>query len=246
MIPGQAPAAQTPDLGAAIAAALQDLMPSLVQSVQQKMSGDAADAIDPADADAPRGIEPEPAASPAQAPAPAPADDDPQKKFGGNCAAAYAAGMAATKYSRTEFDGLTKVVAKQTAELKQVRDTMAKERRDVMRYSRLTELSREFAFDVKDELDVVQDLTDAQFETHCTKTVAKYQKRDDIVGLELYEGPGDPERYSKSNGPTPAQVEKYSRDAASMAANNNAKPGAPHMSFETAFETICKQHGVAV
>lgn len=188
--------------------------------------------------------------------------DDEDKKYRAMGPAVYAAYQAGCKrakmnYSRGGSGGgdsqLAKVVAKQANRIQALELSIQKKDQDVIRYSRLTELAQEFAFDPKEEFLQVEDFTDAQFARHCERTIAKYQKRNDISGVDLYEdGTGEPERYGRNaatggGGPrvNPEQIERYSREAASIAARKNAaKRGST--TFEDEFAAICQKHGVSV
>lgn len=206
-----------------------------------------------------------------------PGDKDPEankyRAMGTQCYEAYMAGRRnATKYARGTMpknssarpsahpsanrnqnpnDGLAVIVARQSKEIQKLRDDIATERRDVSRYAKLNELSREFAFDPKDEFETCGDMTDAQFERHCTKTVTKYSKRGDFESVDLYDDPNlEPSRYSRGGSAggarvNPEQIQRYSREAATIASQKNArKPGST--TFEAEFDAICKQHGVTV
>lgn len=190
-----------------------------------------------------------------QAPPAAPAapDNDPEAAkyaaMGTACYGAYMAGKrsGAVKYSRqSAANELHQVVARQQLQLKNLKDEIVRERRDVARYSRLAELSQEFAFDPKEEAETAFDLTDAQFERHCSHTIAKYAKRGDVLGVDLYVEPGEPDRYSKGNARVSEdQVTRYSRQAADIAAQKNAvKRGST--TFQAELDAIFKQHGISV
>jgi hypothetical protein len=196
-------------------------------------------------------------------------DDDEKSQYQAmstDCRAAYLTGrrkgQAAQKYSRGKGGTLLnldesrieprgvdlhRVVARQQAQLSDLRSQIERERRSVSRYSRLNELAREYAFDVKDEAETCHDMTDAQFERHCHVTVAKYARRDDVTNVELFNDPTLSSDQPGRTGVTRAnvdQIERYSREAASIAARKNAaKRGST--TFEAEFEAICKQHGIA-
>jgi len=256
----------TPYLLNAVQAAIEDLMPSILQAVHEQLVGAAADQSD----DVPNGD----ADDDSQATIPdgstdetGDMDDEEKSQYGAmsaDCRTAYLAGRrkgrSVLKYSRTtrnrnvvqriEQDGvdLHRVVARQHAQLNELRNQLEHERRDTSRYSRLNDLAREFAFDVKDESETCRDMTDPQFERHCQVTIAKYARRDDVTNVELF---NDPTLASDRSGPSSIsrvkidQIERYSREAATIAARKNAdKRGST--TFEAEFEALCKQHGIAV
>lgn len=179
------------------------------------------------------------------------------KAMGPQCYEAYQAGLkrggTPAKYSKGTAPGgggnLSVIVARQSTQLKEQAAQLKKleqGRVDAVRYSKLTTLANEFAFDPKEEFETCQDMTDPQFTRHCEKTITKYSKRDDVTGVEL---PDDlePSRYSRSNGSriSAEQVERYSREAASVAVRKNAaKRGST--TFEAEFDEICKKNGVSV
>ena len=245
----------TPDLTAAVGQALQDLLPSIVQAVVAQVASQTAAPLDdeatsqpqvPDDDDGPVD---DPTADPDLAAAPE--DDDPEvdkyKAMGPDCHAAYLAGRrGATKYSRVADDGLAGIIRRQAVRIKLLEVTSAADRRDVARYRRLGELSREYVFDPDEELQTCREMTDMQFERHCGATVTKYSRRGDITNVELFEDPGfEPDRYSRGglSRVSPDQVERYSRQAALAAAQKNAmKKGST--TFEQEFDAICQKHGV--
>ncbi|MDB5345310.1 MAG: hypothetical protein JWP89_3687 [Schlesneria sp.] len=246
----------TPDLTTAVGQALQDLLPSIVQAVVAQVAsqteGPSDDDVNlqpqvPEDDDGPD----EPTAEPEAAEVPD--DDDPEadkyKAMGPDCHAAYLAGRrGATKYSRMADDGLTGIISRQVARIRMLEVTSAADRRDVARYQRLGNLSREYAFDPNEELQTCRDMTDVQFERHCAATVTKYSRRGDITSVELFEDPGfEPDRYSRGglSRVSPDQVERYSRQAALAAAHKNAmKKGST--TFEQEFDAICQKHGMTL
>lgn len=166
------------------------------------------------------------------------------------CQRAYRAGWkrGATltqRYSRAA--DLHKVVARQQVRLQELCDQIATERRDATRYSKLNELSQEFAFDPREEADTCHDMTDKQFERHCTATIVKYARRDDVTNLELFTDPAvQIDRVGSGRSRVNVeQIERYSREAAAIAARKNAAQRGS-TTFEAEFDAICKQHGVAV
>lgn len=245
----------TPDLTTAVGQALQDLLPSIVQAVVAQVTsqteGPSDDDVNaqPQVPDQDDGPVDDPAVNPDEAEAPE--DDDPEaskyKAMGPDCHAAYLAGRrGATKYSRVTDDGLAGIISRQAARIKMLEVTCAAERRDVERYRRLGELSHEYTFDPNEELQTCRDMTDAQFERHCSATVTKYSRRGDITNVDLFEDPNfEPDRYSRGglSRVSPDQVERYSRQAALAAAQKNAmKRGST--TFEQEFDAICQKHGV--
>ena len=231
------------DLADKVAAAIQELMPSFVNGVVQHLTADNPDFGEATVAD--RDATTAQAADESDKP-----DDDPQaQKYAADpaCFEAYQAGLARgrMKYARGA-DDLHKVVARQQVKLQELTDQMSRERRNATRYSRLQELSREFAFDVRDEEQTCQDMSDKQFDRHCTATIVKYSKRDDTTNLQLFDDL-EPDRYDRKSGARmkPDQIERYSREAAAIAARKNAtKRGST--TFEAEFDAICKQHGATV
>jgi hypothetical protein len=246
----------TPDLTTAVGQALQDLLPSIVQAVVAQVAGQAE--MPPDDDANPQPQVPDddgPVDDPTADPetAEAPDDDDPQasnyKAMGPDYHAAYLAGRrGATKYSRMADDGLTAIISRQAARIRVLEVTSAADRRDVARYQRLGDLSREYAFEPREEIQTCREMTDAQFDRHCAATVTKYSRRGDIVGVDLFEDPGlEPDRYSRGglSRVSPDQVERYSRQAALSAAHKNAmKKGST--TFEQEFDAICQKHGVSL
>jgi len=191
-----------------------------------------------------------------------PGQDDPlakkYKAMGAQCYEAYMAGRRAgvEKYSRSNAgggsgnqSGLAVIVARQADDIKKLRGEIARERRDAVRYSKLNELASDFAFDPKEEFETCADLTDDQFERHITKTVTKYARRDDVAGVDLFVDAEEPTRYGRGSGAPNAKkaelIERYSREAATVAARKNAKKRGS-TTFEAEFDAICKQHGLTV
>jgi len=184
-------------------------------------------------------------------------DNDPlakkYKAMGPQCYEAYMAGRKAgvEKYGKANAGGgnLAVIVARQAERIQKMETAMAAERRDVMRYAKLHELASEFAFDPKEEAETCTDMTDAQFERHCTVTVAKYARRDDVAGVDLFVDAEEPTRYGRGSGAPNAKkaelIERYSREAATVAARKNAKKRGS-TTFEAEFDAICKQHGLTV
>ena len=149
------------------------------------------------------------------------------------------------KYSR-EGD-LHAVVAKQQIQIQALRNEIQQERQDAVRYSKLNELAKDYAFDVDEELETCLDMTPNQFERHCSTTVKKYARRDDVTSVDFFDDPAvavddaEPARYSRGNAgrPDAARIEKYSREAAEIAVRSGTK-------FEVEFEKIMKRHGLTV
>lgn len=228
-------------LAQAVGEAMQAILPNLIQGVFERLNAgdgetpppedgpldDAADTVDETDDVGP---EADQEATPE-------IDLDPDDQSDGQ--------QGATRYSRSEY-GLSAIVARQSREIQQLRSELGRERRDVARFSRLGELSRRFAFDPAEEFEACRDMNDRQFEQHCERTVSKYARRDDVGYLDL---PDDlePSRYSadRARRISPAQIERFSREAASLAARKNAaKSGST--TFEAEFNAICKQHGMTL
>lgn len=140
---------------------------------------------------------------------------------------------------------LHQVVARQQARLQELSDQLAQERRDAARYSKLCALAQQFAFDPRDEAETCRDMSDTQFERHCSATIVKYARCDELTGVELFHDPHlstDPLGRSR---PNVEQLERYSREAAATAARKNAvQRGAT--TFEAEFAAICRQHGLTV
>jgi len=136
--------------------------------------------------------------------------------------------------------GLRAAVARNQAEINHLRATMQQRDRDAIRYSRLNDLSRDFSFDPDDEMETVLDMNDEQFARHCENTVTKYSRN--ATGVERYGRGANGGQQSRRDV---AQIERYSREAADVAARKNfEKPGST--SFQTEYEAILKQHGIAV
>lgn len=167
-----------------------------------------------------------------------------------DCRRAYQAGFkrgASRVHRYSHSSDLHSVVARQQARLQELSDQITRERREAMRYSRLTELSHEFAFDPRDEVETCRDMSDKQFDRHCTVTITKYARRDDVTNVELFSDPSvSVDRYG-SGSMTRAnveQIERYSREAAAIAARKNAaKRGST--TFASEFDAICREHGLS-
>jgi len=131
-------------------------------------------------------------------------------------------GRARAAHSGTRLDELHQLVARQQVRLQGLVDQLARERRDTTRYSRLCELSQQYAFDPREEAETCRDMTDPQFDRHCTATIVKYSRRDDVSSLELFH---DPNLSADAPGRTRVsveQMERYSREAAATAVRKNA------------------------
>jgi hypothetical protein len=227
----------------AVSEALQAVLPSIMQSVFDRMCAGDGETPPPDDDTADESMTGLDDGVPGQGVVPD--DDDPD----------------AHKYSVATFDddvadrsgsqsspqhGLPYIIARQARVIQRLRSDLAQERRDISRYTRLQDLSRQFAFDPHEEFEACRELNDAQFARHCDRTVAKYARRDEVGYVDL---PDDlePDRYSgaRTGRISPAQVERFSREAASLAARKNAaKNGST--TFEAEFDAICRQHGVTV
>lgn len=217
-----------------------------------------------------------PGASPAGVPAPnkqsspapsAPqAADDDQKKYAAmspECGMAYAAGLqkgrqsVTTNYSKGSAadDGLANVVASQAERIKALEkqmqdqsDAIAQERSDAMKYSRLVDLSREYAFDPREEMELVADMSEDQFERFATKGITKYARRDSLENVELFDDQTvEVERYSRG-GASPRvsadQIKKYQRQAEDVCLRKISKGEKPD--FNEEFAAICKTNGVPI
>ncbi len=257
--------AEKPSVGAAFGKALMELLPSLVQSIDKQMSPDPADQDMPAD-DTPRGMDPDvPDAVPdaPEAPGndvPGDPDDDKYKAMGAECYAAYSAGKskAMAKYAKggTVDRETHAVIARQQTqmlamkgEIASMKSSLEQERRDVLRYSKLSELGQSYELDggVQGELELVKDYTDAQFDKHCEKVITRYSKRDDVTAFTIYDDPTvRVDQYSgRGAKPSEQQIEQYSREAAERAANKNFKK-ANSTTFDAELQAILKDKGVAV
>lgn len=234
-------------LTAAVATALESLLPSLMQAVKDQLAIEETPAEETGD---PGSALPDDTAASDETNL----DNDERDRYSAmspSCQQAYLAGRqrGAMTYSRLPSEGdLHGVVARQQVRLQELGEQLNRERRDASRYMRLAELSRDFAFEPHDEFSTCSEMSDAQFERHCAATIQKYSKRHDITGLELFEDPDhDPERYRRGapSRVSIEQVERYSREAALLAARKNAtKRGST--TFETEFAALCKQHGVQI
>lgn len=238
------------DLAAAIGEAIQAILPTIVQAVLDRLNtgdGETPPPEDQPDDDASADPTDDPAM---QAPPEQPDEPEPHhyRAMGSQYTESYQADQRdSRRYGRAlERDGLPVIVARQSREIQKLKDEITRERRDVSRYSRLSELAREFAFDARDEFETCVDMTDAQFDRHCDKTVTKYSRRDEVGYLDLPEA-GTPQHYGRTGAArvSAAQIERFSREAASIAARKNASQGGT-TTFEAEFDAICKQHGVSV
>ncbi len=253
-----------PDLGTIVANAFTALLPSLVQSINQGMSTDPADNDEEPDAplgedveadpEAPAEVIPEADASPEEEIPVEDPDDLKYKAMGADCYAAYQAGKK-SKYSKREAPVDKEIhakIAQLTAERIEDRKKIAaleKTNADTVRYHKRSEtlnaLAADHEFDPAEEQELTADLTDEQFDRHCTKVIAKYAKRDEL-SLNLFDDP-EPTRYSRGGSKTNnAQLEKYSREAQEVAAQKNGAARKKVTTYEAEYEAICKRHGVAV
>lgn len=238
-------AQDAPDIGEAVARAIQSVMPTIVQAVQQEMSGGSPDAGDddggppqPGESapvpDEPRGGTPD-----AGGPQKPPGDDEDAryKAQGPAIYGAYCAGKRSTmQYSRNGdvdpsfYKRLAKLEVdnrKLTSQLTEERNARQLEQQDTMRYARLVELSRDHDFDPAEEMKTVIEFTDEQFQRHCDATVAKYARRDDVTNLQIFDDPtAQADHYNRTGSahrePTVAECEQYSRMAADEAARKNS------------------------
>ena len=248
-------------LEATVLKTVSALLPSIVRTVQSQMNSaanqsdgddddpddldeDAFDSEEPFDDDVPddEGLD-----------EPDDGDDDSRHRYSAmsdDCRRAYQAGFkrgVSRVHRYSHSSDLHAVVARQQARLQELSDQITHERREAMRYSRLTELSHEFAFDPREEVDVCRDMSDKQFDRHCTVTICKYARRDDVTNVELFSDPSvSVDRYG-SGSMTRAnveQIERYSREAAAIAARKNAsKRGST--TFAAEFDAICREHGLS-
>lgn len=238
------------DLAAAIGEAIQAILPTIVQAVLDRLNNGDGETPPPEDQPDDEALT-EPTGDPLAEESVEPTDDASPHHYralGSRYDTSYRVGQRESNRSgrSLEQDGLPVIVARQSREIQKLKDEITRERRDVSRYSRLSDLSREFAFDARDEFETCIDMTDAQFDRHCAKTVTKYSRRDEVGYLELPEA-GSPQHYGRSGlaRVSAAQIERFSREAASIAARKNATQGGS-TTFETEFDAICKQHGVSV
>lgn len=234
------------------------LLPSIVRAVQQELANQVdADSTSDSDdddsnsgyGDAPRGLD-------STDDIDALLEDSPEaamqySALSGESQRAYRAGWqraASVTHRYSRNSDLHKVVARQQVRLQELSDQISRERRDAARYSKLSELARDFAFDPRDEAETCQDMSDKQFERHCTSTIVKYARRDDVTNVQLFTDPTVPvDRFGAGSASriSVEQVERYSREAAAVAARKNAaKRGST--TFEAEFDAICKQHGLSI
>jgi hypothetical protein len=211
----------------------------------------------------PAGV-PAPNTQSSPAPSSPQATDEDHKKYAAmspECGMAYAAGLQkgrqtmTTNYSKAAGNGLADVVASQAERIKalekQMQDQSAaidQERSDAMKYSRLAELSREYAFDPREEMELVADMNADQFERFITKGITKYARRDSLENLEVFDDPTvEVERYSRG-GASPRvsadQIKKYQRQAEDVYLKKISKGEKPD--FNEEFTTICKANGVPI
>lgn len=246
-------------LEATVLKTVSALLPSIVHTVQSQLNSDSDDSDDenddldeaddedfdsedPLDGDIPDDEDEESEDL----------DEDDRLRYSAmseDCRRAYQAGFKrgvsrVHRYSRSS--DLHAVVARQQARLQELSDQITRERREAMRYSRLTELSHEFAFDPRDEVETCRDMSDKQFDRHCTVTISKYARRDDVTNVELFSDPSvSVDRYGSGSMTRASveQIERYSREAAAIAARKNAaKRGST--SFASEFDAICREHGL--
>jgi len=238
------------DLASAIGDAIQAILPTIVQAVLDGLNAGDGETPPPEDPDVDDTV---PESPDETAPEVSPEHgDDPEahhyRAMGPHCYEAYLAGQrGASQYGRAVAgDGLSVIVARQSREIQKLKDEITRERRDVSRYSRLSELARQFAFEARDEFETCIDMSDTQFDRHCERTITKYSRRDDVSDLDLPEA-GTPQHYGRAglSRISPAQIERFSREAASIAARQNAAH-AGSTTFEAEFDAICKQHGISV
>lgn len=243
----------------AVRNAVTRLLPIILQEIQSQFSGNAGDQPPPetseeTDSDLDDAVWNQPAGDLMDLEDQENLPDEDQREqysaMNGECQKAFRQGwkhgIAATqRYSRS--GDLHRVVARQQLRLQELSDQIARERRDAVRYSRLTDMSREFAFDPRDEAETCRDMTDKQFERHCSATIVKYARRDDVTNVELFADPSlQPDRYgAASTRVNVHQIERFSREAAAVAARKNAtKRGCT--TFEAEFDAICQRHGVTI
>lgn len=255
-----------PSLEDAIGQAVTSLIPTIVQSVMQAMNGgDDMSAKEPSmpeeagvaptnPATVPRG-EPEssateePVASPIPE-SPKPPGDDEEARYKAQGPAIYGAYCAGKKssmnYSRPVIDtSIHKRLATLEAAYRSTKEELANERQDAMRYARLNQLSREHSFDPKDEMQTVIDMTPEQFERHCTVTIGRYAKRDDITNLQLFEDPTvEVDQYGRgsANEPSADDCYRYSREAEDIAAKKNFAAKKTVTNWATEYDALIAKH----
>lgn len=197
---------------------------------------------------------------------PADLDDDEKRQYSAmspDCQTAYMAGRTKgmsmsqprQNYSRSAHDeGLHAKVAQQQAQINNLVAQIEQRDRDVLRYSRLSELSKTFVIDsIDDEMAIVADFSDDQFERHCDKTITRYARRDAVENHDYLPDPmpdSEVERYGRRNGDPQsarqvAEIERYSRQAQQIAIEKNFKaPGST--TFAKEFDALCKANGINV
>lgn len=101
----------------------------------------------------------------------------------GEAAGSYQKGSPPVKFSRSHQGGVAERYARELSkvrgELGSTRKALEAERVarvEAERYSRLTELRQQWAFDLADELEGVKGMTDQQFDRHCTGIRQHYKR----------------------------------------------------------------------
>lgn len=244
------PSEMAPDMGGDMSGADAGMDPNAMPADPGMNGGDPAATPAP-----PAASTPDPSAS--SAPSADGMDDAEKRQYAAmspDCQSAYMAGRRkgssmTQRYSRNSNDDLHATVARQAAQINALTKKVDQERSDAVRYSKLNELGRTYAFDIQEEFETCADMTDSQFERHVTATVTKYSRRDDETAVELYDDNSvEVERYGRGGQPSRqqvAQLERYSREAAQMAARKNAlKRGST--TYDAEFQALCTQHGLVV
>ena len=105
------------------------------------------------------------------------------------------------------------------------------------RYHRLSELSREFEFELEGEFKDVQDVADADFAKHCDRIVSRYQRKP-INDMPDLISPGF-EQGKKDRGPSQAEREKYHKKAIDKATRSLGS--GQSISYEDALAAVMKE-----
>jgi hypothetical protein len=248
LMPSPGADSANPDLATAIGNVLQTMLPNIVQSVLGQLQGDPTasrptsdldESLEDLDTDTDEVLDDDSDPSLEQV------DDEPIGTDNDDDSEPDRYGARQVPPRPRMSDDLAVIVARQDRQIRQLKEQMQRERRDVQRYARLNDLAGDYAFDPHEEFETCQEMSDRQFDRHCERTVTRYARRDDVTHLDL---PDDlePERYTRQAGRriTPDQVERFSREAAAIAARKNAaRRGST--TFETEFDTLCQSHGVS-
>lgn len=227
----------------------------LAQMEEQQGAGDVIDDTPPADVPLDAPVDETP---PVDDTPPAPAEDDEDKAMMSRYMAGeadeeelqqYRAGKQARyskrnqeaavdreRYQKLEADNRTlktsqRKLESELAELRKSHDQIVAEKRRAERYSKLSELRQDRAFDLEEEVEFVKDMDDQQFERHLS-CVEKYQRIG--VGTQLYV---EPERRRESE----ADRERYSKAAVDLV--QRERTAGRDMSYETALEQVRTKAG---